>query len=123
MATVFILDDDQIILDLLRTVLNDAGHTSVAAARPEALQREPKPDLIITDLVPLKAYHRAAALGWIASLREHFPGIPLLIISAHADAGGEPDKLGADAVIPKPFDVEVLLSTIDRLTGHIRKTP
>jgi DNA-binding response OmpR family regulator len=120
---VLVLDDDQIILDLLRTVLTDAGYTTITAARPDALETDPRADLVITDLVPLKAYRREPALEWIQALRRRFTGVPLFIISAHAAAAAEPDMLGADAILPKPFDVEDLLATVERLVGHMRKTP
>jgi DNA-binding response OmpR family regulator len=39
----------------------------------------------------------------------------VLVVTAHADAVAEPDMLGANAIIAKPFDVEVLLAKLDEL--------
>ena len=113
MGTILVLDDDRVILDLLHTVLTDAGHSTILSVAPDAIPADARADLVLTDLVPLKAYRREAALDWIASLRRRFPGAPVFVITAHSLAANEPDKLGADAIITKPFDVEALLAKID----------
>jgi DNA-binding NtrC family response regulator len=127
MGTILVLDDDQVILDLLQTVLTDAGHVTILATGPEAIPESTSADLVITDLVPFKAYRREAALEWVASLRKRFAGSPVFVITAHSLAASEPDKLGAHAVITKPFDVEVLLRRIDealnQTSRHMRNTP
>ena len=114
MGTILVLDDDQVILDLLQTVLTDAGHNTILALAPDAIPADASADLVITDLVPLKAYRREAALDWVASLRRRFPGSPVFVVTAHSLAANEPDRLGADAIITKPFDVEALLAKIDK---------
>jgi DNA-binding response OmpR family regulator len=115
MTTILVLDDDQVILDLLQTVLTDAGYKALVAPGLQLVAPGAKPDVVITDLVPLKAYRRDAALEWVASLRARFGGSPLVIVTAHSPAVAESDMLGADAVIAKPFDVEVLLATLEEL--------
>jgi|SRR5207247_3250792 len=115
MARIMILDDDQIILDLLRTVLSDAGHSVLSAPRLDAIPPGATADLVIIDLVPLKAYRRDHALEWITSIRARFAGAPLFVVTAHAAAMDEPDRLGADAILAKPFDVETLLTRVDEL--------
>jgi DNA-binding response OmpR family regulator len=124
MATIMVLDDDQIILELLRTVLRDAGHTTLVASRLDAIPVGATADLVIIDLIPLKAYRRDVAIDWVRSVRARFSGAPLFVVTAHAPAVAEPDMLGADAILAKPFDVEILLAKVDELLGpHIRKTP
>ena len=63
----------------------------------------------------MKAYRRESALEWITSLRERFGASPLLVVTAHADAVAEADMLGANAIVAKPFDVDVLLAKLDEL--------
>jgi DNA-binding response OmpR family regulator len=125
MGTIMVLDDDPVILDLLRTVLIDAGHTILVAPRLDAVPIGATADLVIIDLIPLKAYKREAALEWVTSVRGRFSGAPLFVVTAHAPAVAEPDMLGADAILAKPFDVEDLLAKVDELLGdgHMRKTP
>ncbi len=112
MAKILVLDDDLIILDLLRTVLADAGYDTILATGPEAIPASASADLVITDLVPLKAYQRETALRWVASLRARFPSAPVFVLTAHQAAAAEADMLGANAIMTKPFDVEALLARI-----------
>jgi DNA-binding response OmpR family regulator len=115
MTTILVLDDDPVILDLLNTVLGDAGYDILLAHSLQAIAPDAKPDVVITDLVPLTAYRRESALEWVASLRARFGGSPLMIVTAHSAAAAESDMLGANAIVGKPFDVEALLATLDEL--------
>jgi DNA-binding response OmpR family regulator len=115
MTTILVLDDDQVILDLLQTVLTDAGYHTVLAPDLHAIPENTTADIVVTDLVPLTAYRRERALEWITSLRARFADSPLLVVTAHADAMAEADMLGANAIIAKPFDVDVLLAKLDEL--------
>jgi len=115
MRKILVLDDDQVILDLLSTVLGDAGYDAVVAAGPDAIRAGVNPDLVITDLVPLKAYQRDAALGWVSRLRTRFAGASIFVLTAHRAAAAEPDLLGASAIITKPFDVDALLAKIEEV--------
>ena len=115
MTTILVLDDDRVILDLLQTVLTDAGYETLVAPDLDAIPANTGADIVITDLVPLNAYRRESALDWVTSLRSRFRDSPLFIVTAHADAVAEPDMLGANAIISKPFDVDVLLAKLDEL--------
>jgi DNA-binding NtrC family response regulator len=115
MATILVIDDDQIIVDLLKMVVEDAGHAAIIANAPDRIPNSLSPDLIITDLVPLKAYDAAAARRWIAELRGRFPTAPIVVVTAHGEALEEADHLAADAVLEKPFDVDRLGTTLARL--------
>ena len=91
MPTILVLDDDEIILDLLKTVLGDAGYETILAPEVSRIPPKASADLVITDLVLSRAYRREEALAWVTTLRKRFGGSPLLIVTAHAPAMDEPD--------------------------------
>ena len=122
MPSIVVLDDDPIVLELLRTVLDEAGYLSVSGTHLDDVPADTHADLVISDLVPLKAYRRETALAWIASLRERFGPVPILIVTAHIAALGERDGLGADGILGKPFDVEELLVKVAGLLGAEKQT-
>jgi DNA-binding response OmpR family regulator len=123
-ATILILDDDRVMVDLLRTVIEDAGHRVIAAADLEEVPRDATADLVVSDLLPLTDYRSEAARQWVGALRARFAA-PVVVVTAHAAALGEPDRLGADAVVAKPFDIDALSATVRLLLGedYIRNTP
>jgi DNA-binding response OmpR family regulator len=110
-----VLDDDEVILDLLGTLIAEAGHHRIAAPRLEDLPPDADADLVITDLVPLTSYCREPSLSWIAMLRKRFPAAPIVVVTAHPAALAEPDKLGANEIVGKPFDVDALLAKVEAL--------
>jgi DNA-binding response OmpR family regulator len=123
MPNIVVLDDDPIVLELLRTVLDDAGYASISGTSLDEVPAAAHADLVISDLLPLKAYSRETALAWIAGLRERFGPVPILIVTAHIAALRERDSLGAAGVVGKPFDVEALLLQIGKLLGAGQPRP
>ena len=111
MATVVVLDDDRAMVELLRTLVEDAGHDVVAATELEDLPAAVRADLVVSDLMPLRSYRSDAAREWVKRLRARFAA-PVLVVTAHIGALAEADRLGADAVVAKPFDVDVLSATV-----------
>src|SRR3989442_853630 len=110
MPSIVVLDDDPVVLELLRTVLEDAGYASICGARLEDVPAAARPDLVISDLIPLKAYGRLVALDWISTLRERFGPVPILVVTAHTAALREPAALGVDWTLGKPSDADALRS-------------
>src|SRR2546429_9182973 len=86
------------VLELLRTVLEDAGYASIGAAQLDEVPATTPADLELSDLLPLKAYDRHVALGWIAMLRGRVGPVPILVVTAHTATLHKPDRLVADAV-------------------------
>jgi DNA-binding NtrC family response regulator len=113
-ATVVVLDDDESIVALLRTIVVDAGHTAVTGRALSEIPLGTRADLVITDLIPVRPYTADAARNWIAEIRERFGGA-VIVVTAHRGAAGDRETLGADDVVAKPFDVDQILEAMDRL--------
>ena len=123
MGRIVVLDDDQVIVELLRTVLADAGHVPLAARGLDGLPANTAADLVLTDLIPVQGYRREVAKNWIDGLRKRFGGAPIVILTAHGAALAESDVLGADGIMVKPFDIEALLAEIEERLSAAGRPP
>ncbi len=116
MKTVMVIEDDRAILELLGTVLSEAGYRPVLLASsdriPEKVARE-KPDLILLDIL-LQPKHGMEVL---ASLSAMEPRPPVIMMSAAIRGVREMGRiargLGAADFVEKPFDVSDLLGRIE----------
>ncbi len=113
---VLAIDDDPNVIDLLRENLTEAGyHVIGAAGGDEGLQkaRELRPFAIILDiLMPQQdGWQMLHELKRDAATRD----IPIIVLSVvdHKELGY---RLGAFECLVKPFDREVMLATLARLT-------
>ncbi len=112
-----VVEDDESIRETLAEVLEEEGYGVTRAANgAEALQRLHGPsraDLILLDLM------MPVMDGWElrARLRSdpEYSGIPVVVVSAHHAVGSQADRLGVQAWLAKPFDIDHLLHTIHRL--------
>lgn len=114
MAHVLVIDDDPVIAELVQSVLEEGGHRATAHADLDGV-RPGAYDVVITDLLLPGSYSAADGAAWVARVRERVPGTPVLVCTAHRAASADAGDLGADAVLTKPFDVDMLLETVERL--------
>ncbi len=115
-ANVLVIDDDPVISDLIRMVLEDAGFVVTTVASLDLVEPGIDADCIIVDLVGLAAYSAEEARRSVSMVRQRFPARPVIVVTAHAGAAGDRNALGAAKVIVKPFDVEDLVSSVRRAT-------
>jgi len=108
---VLVLDDDVVLADLMRIVLEEAGYEVVAATSADALPAG-SVDCVVTDLVTVTVYTLAAAQAWLARLEAAYTGVPLIVVTGHVQASRDAAALGVRLVIMKPFD-------LDRLTAAV----
>jgi CheY-like chemotaxis protein len=117
MARILIIDDDKMVLNMLRQVLEGAEHTVVEAPNGEVamrLWREQPADLIITDiLMPEKD-----GLEVIRELRRECPTVKIIALSGgsrkvHFDALDVAKRFGAMSTLEKPFELKTLLASVD----------
>src|SRR2546430_15792287 len=102
MTTVLVIDDDQIIVDLLKMIVEDAGHEVVIASAMDRIPQQIAPDLILTDLIPLKSYRRELGREWVPDLRGRYSRLTLVVVRAPTGAGRDAGHARAGAVLSKP---------------------
>jgi CheY-like chemotaxis protein len=125
---ILLAEDDGEMRDLLIEVLEADGYevmgtsdglellTNLDEGAPQALNRPVEGvDMIITDIrMPW-----VNGLDVLRILRERDREVPVLLITAFGDerTHGEAHRLGASAVLDKPFDVDVLRDVVNRLAA------
>lgn len=121
MARILLFDDDRDLREVVRTILEEAGHVVDDAPdgrRGVEMYRETPTDVVITDIrMPEKTGNEA-----ILELRAEFPAVKIIAISGGGSVGTDvymrvAKKLGADEAISKPFAPDELLSAVRSLTN------
>jgi CheY-like chemotaxis protein len=115
---VLVVEDYEHMRDILTDVLVEAGYAVETAAHGgEALARarEALPDMILLDL------NMPQMNGWELwqALRE-LPGgqdVKLILLTADESGPAEAARLGAHACLMKPFDLDELLATVQRVAS------
>ncbi len=117
MARILIIDDDAEFRTTIGKILQAANYEVVLAADGDEgiKQQHAKPmDLIITDLF----MPNREGLETIQLLRKDFPEVPIIAMSG-GDMSGTmltiADKVGADKILQKPFDAQILLDAIQEV--------
>ncbi len=116
MAKILVVDDRQMVRDVIAQMLEQWGYTvDLAKNGQEALNRfaAAPADLVVLDMfMPVMNGFDALAV-----FRRQYPDTKVVAISGGGefvmeDALAEAEKLGAHAVLAKPFLLEALLETI-----------
>ena len=109
---ILVADDEQFILDLMKMVLNGAGHTVHAVTNGEhalkALDGE-KFDLVITDF----SMPKMDGLVLTKEIKARHPGQTVVLLTGYADESVPPPNV--DYVLSKPVRIDALTELIDRL--------
>jgi len=119
---VLVVEDEPDILMLLRVVLEMNGYEAALAADGEtAIERfdAERPDLVLLDLM------LPVIDGWavLAEMRTRPSPPPVIICSAARSARDvevAADR-GAEAILPKPLDMDLLLETIERALSSAKR--
>ncbi|MFW6314730.1 MAG: sigma-54-dependent transcriptional regulator, partial [Desulfohalobiaceae bacterium] len=116
MAKVLIVDDDPSLREVLEVALDTHGHQALSAeCIAQALQylQQEVLDLALLDL----RLGQESGIDLLQQIKEQWPGIPVLMITAYADSQSavQAMKLGARDYISKPFDMQELLLQVDRI--------
>jgi DNA-binding response OmpR family regulator len=119
MACILIIDDDPAVQLSIQLSLEREGHRVVCASDGEQGLRafaSKAPDLVVTDLImPNKE-----GIETIMQIRASDGKTPILAISgggrlSNADFLKMAAKVGANAILPKPFEAQDLVAAVRRL--------
>ena len=123
MSRILVIDDEQLIRQVLRVILERAGHTVLDAANGRegmGLWRDEPVDIVVTDI-----YMPEKDGVQVLLEMKHVATKPKIIAMSGGGQKGLLDwraaalALGADGVLLKPFDERTVLCTIQEvLTGH-----
>ncbi len=113
MKKVFVVDDERSILEALEFMLQEEGYDVRTASRGTALLQlnGDLPDVIVLDV--LLSGEDGREIAKRLKSQEKTKNIPIIMISAHPNAERTIKECGADAFLPKPFDIEELLHIVD----------
>lgn len=118
MASVLIVDDEQLLLDCLSEYLTLSGHDVIKAAGCEqalALLRATVPDVLVTDL-HLRDGQAADLIG-VANGMERAPSV--IVISGRDELPPGFSQFRISATIAKPFDPSMLVDAIRASLGVV----
>lgn len=126
MGRIMIVEDDTAVRELLRDILERAGHEVIVAQNGKvaiSLYKNSPADLIITNiLMPEKE-----GLETIQELHREDPGVKIIAISGGGQIGPADylevaRRFGAMRTFSKPFDRKELLKAVDELLADSGKT-
>jgi CheY-like chemotaxis protein len=122
MSLILVIDDAATVRQLVGRILVAAEHSVLEAQDGDvgvALFQQHRPSLVITDLfMPNKE-----GIETIQEIRRLSPDTKIIAMSASTSATGKlylgaAKKLGADAILAKPFEAAELLEVVDRLIAN-----
>jgi CheY-like chemotaxis protein len=114
---VLIVEDEVLIRMLLSDALRQAGYDVIEAADADeairVMRASAGPDVLITDVgMP----GSVDGFGLVAYVRRAKPGLKVIVTSGHA---GPDAAVGlADAFLPKPYDLTLIVQRVQALTGR-----
>jgi two-component system nitrogen regulation response regulator GlnG len=116
MTNVWIIDDEESIRTICTSALEDLFKIEAFSSASQALLalNSSKPDLIITDI----KMPGMSGLEFLDKVSEKYPGLPTIIITAHAnmDNALSAYKGGAFEYLTKPFDINEIRKLVIKAT-------
>ncbi len=114
-----VADDDQDILELVTALLKVSGYRVITSYNGDGLEnlRETElPDLLLLDI---RMKHGRNGRDIAARLKhdEVTKDLPIVLISANHDIVEAVEESGADAFVPKPFNIKQLLEVVRQFVG------
>jgi DNA-binding response OmpR family regulator len=116
-ATILVIDDEDLVRLTVRQALEQAGHTVIEAKDGRvgiAQHKKHNADLVLTDIL----MPEQEGIETITLLRREQATLPIIAMSGGGRSSNRnfldvASKLGASRVINKPFDVDELVAAVD----------
>jgi len=126
-STILLVEDDASIRDVLRDVLCEDGYEVITvgdggAAIAALREHRPPPENLCTVLLDMML-PIADGVGVLRALAELGSYAPVVAMSANRDQLVRARAAGAQATLPKPFDLDRLLSVVARNCRHEPSSP
>jgi two-component system NtrC family response regulator len=120
-GSVLVIDDEPVLQDVLRTLLEGNGfdcHSALTAADGLRLLREEEIDVVLLDLM----LPDRTGLELLPDIKTHDPHLPVVVITAYSslETAIEAMREGAFHYVPKPFKNEEVLHLVRRATERRR---
>lgn len=118
MAVLVIVDDEQGIVDEVKSFFEEDGHEVYTADSGEdgiKLIKKVKPDLLLIDM----KLPDISGIRVLVAAKEICPKAKTVVITGYVDQAliDEAERMGRDAFLQKPFNLETLKREVDRLLG------
>ncbi|MCC7496926.1 MAG: PAS domain S-box protein [Bryobacterales bacterium] len=118
---ILVVDDEESIRLFLRMALEQAGYrvSEAADGRLALIEARKQPvDLLLTDIV----MPEQEGLETIGRFRQELPGVRIIAMSGHFDAGylRMAEALGADSALKKPIEIDALLARVGEVLAARR---
>lgn len=115
MSTILVVDDDEILRNLIRHILEQNGYNVIEADDGDvaiALARTEQPDLILLDMVLPKM--TGVEVAPVIKTHPKTKHIPIIALTASRASEGAEDAhiAGCDRYMTKPIDRQRLLDTV-----------
>ena len=116
---IWIIDDDKSIRWVLEKALAQEGLATTSFETGDSAMSRLKisqPDVIISDI----RMPGTDGFGLLAYVQEHYPELPVIIMTAHSDLDSAVSSYqgGAFEYLPKPFDIDDAVSLVKRAITH-----
>jgi CheY-like chemotaxis protein len=115
---VLVVDDGEEMLEGIRIVLEDEGFNVLALTDTENIKekvREFRPSVVLMDyMMPVM---NGGKITEIIKKDKELSGIPVIMFSASQQIEKVAFEVGADDFIAKPFDLDLLISKIEKYTN------
>jgi len=119
--TVLVVEDDMDIRDAIAEVLSDGDYRTVCAANGAVALQElraarPAPCVILLDMMMPVMDGREFRAQQVRD--DTLRNIPVIVLSAHAEASVAAAQMNADGYLAKPVDLNRLLDTVEQFCAR-----